>query len=148
MILDYPIGVKEFGKIERKEKELLLIAFEDLKQQRVLTLSQAAALIGNYLGRKPSISTCWRWTLKGVRGSKLESIRVGGKVYTTEPAIRTFITTLSTNMKSVEPEVTETVCTPQSSSQAVSKESACLAKQHLDQVLGVQVTAAVENNSS
>ena len=148
IIHDYPIGVKEFDKIEKEGKELLLITFEDLKQQRVLTLSQAAALIGNYLGRKPSISTCWRWTLKGVRGSKLESIRVGGKVYTTEPAIRTFITTLSTDTKSVEPEVTETICTPQTSAQAVDSESAFLAKQHLDQVLGVEVTAAVENNSS
>ena len=117
-----------------------MITLEELKRQRVLTLSQAAALIGNYLGRKPSISTCWRWALKGVRGSKLESIRVGGKVYTTEPAIRTFITTLSTDTKFVEPEVTDTVCTPLSSLQAVDSESACLAKQHLDQVLGVEST--------
>ena len=117
-----------------------MITFEDLKRQRVLSLSQAAALIGNYLGRKPSISTCWRWTLKGVRGSKLESIRIGGKTYTTETAIRTFITTLSTDMESVEPSVTETACAPQSSSQAVTSESVSLAKQHLDQVLGCETT--------
>ena len=61
-------------------------------------------------------------------------------MYTTEPAIRTFITTLSTDTKPVEPEVTETVCTPQSSAQAVDSESVFHAKQHLDQVLGVKVT--------
>ena len=117
-----------------------MITFEDLKRQRVLSLSQAATLIGNYLGRKPSISTCWRWTLKGVRGSKLESIRIGGKTYTTETAIRTFITTLSTDMEPVEPSITETACVPQSSSQAVVSESISVAKQHLDQVLGCETT--------
>ena len=136
MIHDYPIGVKEFDKIEREEKELLLITFEDLKQQRVLTLSQAAALIGNYLGRKPSISTCWRWTLKGVRGSKLESIRVGGKVYTTEPAIRTFITTLSTDITPEVVNVTQTPPKEPAGLQAVVSDGLQLAKKHLDDVTG------------
>jgi hypothetical protein len=136
IIHDYPIGVKEFDKIEREEKELLLITFEDLKQQRVLTLSQAAALIGNYLGRKPSISTCWRWTLKGVRGSKLESIRVGGKVYTTEPAIRTFITTLSTDITPEAIKATQTSPKESAALQAVVSDGLLLAKKHLDDVTG------------
>ena len=75
-----------------------------------------------------------------MRGSKLDSIRVGGKTYTTETAIRTFITTLSTDMEPVEPSVTETTCVPQSSSEAIVSGSLSLAKQHLDQVLGCEAT--------
>ena len=74
--------------------------------------------------------------LKGVRGSKLAAVRIGGKVYTTEPAVISFIATLSTDMKSVRPEVTETVCPPQDSSQATASEGLYLAKQHLNQALG------------
>ena len=75
-----------------------------------------------------------------MRGSKLDSIRVGGKTYTTETAIRTFISTLSTVIEPVEPSVTETTGVPQSSSEAIISESLSLAKQHLDQVLGCEAT--------
>ena len=112
-----------------------MITIQDLKRQRILTLRQAAVLIGHYTGWKPSVSTCWRWALKGVRGSKLAAVRIGGKVYTTEPAVISFIATLSTDMKSVKPEVTETACSPQDSSLATASESLLQARQHLEQVL-------------
>ena len=112
-----------------------MIKIEDLKRQRILTLRQAAVLIGHYTGWKPSVSTCWRWALKGVRGSKLPAVRIGGKVYTTEFAVISFLVTLSTDMKSVKPEVTETTSPPQDSSLATASESLLQAKQHLEQVL-------------
>ena len=112
-----------------------MIKIEDLKRQRILTLRQAAVLIGRYTGWKPSVSTCWRWALKGVRGSKLPAVRIGGKVYTTEFAVTSFLVTLSTDMKSVKPEVTETTSPPQDSSLATASESLLQAKQHLEQVL-------------
>ena len=112
-----------------------MITLEELRRQRILTLRQAAALIGHYTGWRPSVSTCWRWALKGVRGSKLAAVRIGGKVYTTEPAVISFIATLSTDMKSVKPEVTETACPPQDSSHATASESLLQARQHLEQVL-------------
>ena len=97
IIHDYPIDVKEFDKIEREGKELLLITFEDLKQQRVLTLSQAAALIGNYLVGSQAYRPVGDGRSKEFVDQSLNQ-RVGGKVYATEPAIRTFITTLSTDI--------------------------------------------------
>ena len=112
-----------------------MIKIEDLKRQRILTLRQAAVLIGHYTGWKPSVSTCWRWALKGVRGSKLPAVRIGGKVYTTEFAVISFLVTLSTDMKSVKPEVTETTSPPQDSALATASESLLQAKQHLEQVL-------------
>ena len=112
-----------------------MITLEDLKRQRILTLRQAALLIGHYTGWKPSVSTCWRWALKGVRGSKLAVVRIGGKVYTTEPAVISFIATLSTDMKSVKPEVTETVCPPQDSSLGTASKGFFQATQHLEEVL-------------
>ena len=32
------------------------------------------------------VSTVWRWTLRGIRGHRLEKLAVGGKQFTTEPA--------------------------------------------------------------
>ena len=114
-----------------------MITIQDLKRQRILTLSQAAVMIGHYTGWKPSVSTCWRWALKGVRGSKLPAVRIGGRVYTTEFAVTSFLVTLSTDMKSVKPEVTDTNSPPQDSSLATASESLLQAKQHLEQVLGL-----------
>lgn len=38
-----------------------------------------------------SVSTVWRWTLRGVRGVKLESFAVGGRRYTTAEAFARFV---------------------------------------------------------
>ena len=62
-------------------------------------------------------------------------MRIGGKVYTTEFAVTSFLVTLSTDMKSVKPEVTDTNSPPQDSSLATASESLLQAKQHLEQVL-------------
>ncbi|HRZ17662.1 MAG TPA: DUF1580 domain-containing protein, partial [Candidatus Hydrogenedentes bacterium] len=37
-----------------------------------------------------SYSTLWRWTLKGVHGVKLETLKVGRKRYTTPEALAAF----------------------------------------------------------
>ncbi|MCA9217422.1 MAG: DUF1580 domain-containing protein [Planctomycetales bacterium] len=41
--------------------------------------------------QRPSLPTIWRWTLKGVRGSVLESVRVGGRRFTSREACRRFV---------------------------------------------------------
>ena len=38
----------------------------------------------------PSLATIWRWSLKGLRGVRLETIKVGGRRYTTLEAIDRF----------------------------------------------------------
>jgi hypothetical protein len=119
-----------------------MIAIEELKRERPLSLTEAAALIGDYVGRRPSTSTCCRWALKGVRGGvKLETTRVGGTVFTTESAIREFIERLS-----LAPQVAQGLQEvkggqAQHASAAALKAEATrhrhvTAKAHLDRVLG------------
>lgn len=54
--------------------------------EKLLTLSEAAALLPGH----PSVATLWRWRTKGARGRRLESIAIGGKVYTSSEAIQRF----------------------------------------------------------
>ncbi len=58
----------------------------DLKTERLLTLHQASDLLPG----RPSPATLWRWRNKGVRGRKLESVVLGGQVYTSVEAIGRF----------------------------------------------------------
>lgn len=58
----------------------------DVATESLLTLPQAAALLPD----RPSVATLWRWRTKGCRGRKLESISLGGKVYTSSEAIQRF----------------------------------------------------------
>ena len=43
-------------------------------------------------GKRPSPSSCWRWISKGLRGHKLESVKVLGRTYSSLPAIRRWLT--------------------------------------------------------
>lgn len=38
-----------------------------------------------------SLSTCWRWTLRGIKGYRLESFSLGGRKFTTRQAFERFI---------------------------------------------------------
>ena len=56
-----------------------------LLSERRLTLPQAAHRIG------VNPSTCWRWSLKGVRDIRLETFSIGAKRFTTVEAIERFV---------------------------------------------------------
>lgn len=68
-----------------------MIRLVDLTAESALTLTEAATEIGAYTGRRPSSSTVWRWSLRGVRGKRLEVIRVGGTLYTTRASVVEFL---------------------------------------------------------
>lgn len=42
-------------------------------------------------GLRPSPTTCWRYSTKGLQGHKLESVKVCGRTRTSLPAIRRFL---------------------------------------------------------
>lgn len=42
-------------------------------------------------GQRPSPTTCWRWISKGLRGHKLESVKVMGRTFTSHQAIRRWL---------------------------------------------------------
>lgn len=50
---------------------------------------------------RPSVPTLWRWALRGLRGVRLETIKVGGRRYTTFEAIDRFASRL-TELRSPE----------------------------------------------
>lgn len=42
-------------------------------------------------GKSIHIGSIYRWVTRGVQGRKLEVIRVGGRIYTSESAVRRFL---------------------------------------------------------
>jgi hypothetical protein len=63
----------------------------DIATESLLTLSQAARVrpLGRR-GRPTHHSTVYRWISRGVRGCKLEAIRLGGTLYTSREALQRF----------------------------------------------------------
>jgi len=61
----------------------------------VITLTEAADMIGRNYGHKPSVATVWRWAKKGLCGCRLATIRVGRRYRTTTTAVREFVERLS-----------------------------------------------------
>jgi hypothetical protein len=62
-----------------------------LNDEPLMTIQQAATFIGRLTGKKPNVSTIWRWCLKGVRGVILQSICVGGQRFVSRSALARFI---------------------------------------------------------
>lgn len=65
-----------------------------------ISLSQAAKQIPGPIGKGLDPSTCFRWTTTGARSAsgervKLECLRVGGRIVTTQAAVRRFLTRLT-----------------------------------------------------
>ena len=56
-----------------------------------ITLRGARADLEKVLGRRPDKTTLYRWCLKGVRGVKLEHVRLGNLILTSRQAITRFI---------------------------------------------------------
>lgn len=63
--------------------------------ETVLTLPEAAAAIPTQNGKRPSVSTIWRWCRKGLRGIRLEYLRCGRRILTSREALDRFFTALA-----------------------------------------------------
>jgi len=86
----------------------------DLVDDRPMSLVDAAVYLGKLTGKKPHVSTLWRWCLKGCKGVRLESICIGGKRFVTATAIERFVEA-STVSRSVRQEPPCTPAAPTSS---------------------------------
>lgn len=62
-----------------------------LEYERPISLADACKYLGDVTGKRPAVTTVWRWCLKGCRGVRLESVCIGGRRYVTIPAIERFI---------------------------------------------------------
>lgn len=68
----------------------LLAEGEDL-----ITLAEGARRLPRIDGKKVCVCTIWRWCKRGLRGVRLEYVRVGRKICTSQPALRRFFAELS-----------------------------------------------------
>jgi hypothetical protein len=69
----------------------------DLSSESLMTLNRATRhRLFKRDGKNLNFSTVWRWGLCGCRGVKLETVRVGRTLMTSDEAIRRFIERMST----------------------------------------------------
>jgi hypothetical protein len=63
----------------------------DMTQETLIPLREVPRLLPPHPnGKRVHISACYRWISRGVRGVKLEAIRVGGTTYTSLEALQRF----------------------------------------------------------
>jgi hypothetical protein len=55
--------------------------------ERLISLSEAAALLPGH----PALSSLWRWHARGIRGTQLETVVIGGRRYTSREALERFM---------------------------------------------------------
>jgi len=64
-------------------------------EENVMSLTEATRALPRINGRKPAVSTLWRWCRKGLRGIHLEYLRMGRKIVTSKEALHRFFTELA-----------------------------------------------------
>ena len=67
----------------------------DLRTEELLSLAEAASRLPAVEGRRPHVATLWRWCRQGVRGVRLEHIRIGHRICTTQAAVDLFVRRLT-----------------------------------------------------
>lgn len=73
----------------------------DVLTETVITLNEARKLLPALRrGKKPHVSTLWRWSLHGVKGVVLETVSVGGTRCTSREALQRFLETLNRDQRS------------------------------------------------
>ncbi len=70
----------------------------DLSSEPLITLAEAARLrpLGRN-GRATHVATIYRWISRGIRGIRLEALRVGGALFTSREAVQRFAEALTTS---------------------------------------------------
>lgn len=68
----------------------------DYTTEEVVSLGTAAHRLPRCRGGRPvNPSTLWRWATRGLRGVRLETIRVGGSTCTSTEAVKRFLAALN-----------------------------------------------------
>lgn len=67
----------------------------DTKTETLVSLREASKSLPEVGGRRPHYATVCRWANWGVRGVRLESIRVGHKLCTSTEAVQRFLARLN-----------------------------------------------------
>src|SRR5262249_38167301 len=76
---DYTMNTVNKGRMLARQTDST-----DEPRTAFLTLTQAAKLIpGRSEGKTASVNTLWRWCIRGVHGTRLRSVLIGGRRCTT-----------------------------------------------------------------
>jgi len=67
----------------------------DIHSEDLLSLTEAAKALPKVSGKRPAVSTLWRWARKGLRGVRLEYVRVGRGIATSREALNRFFNALA-----------------------------------------------------
>ena len=67
----------------------------DPNKEILLSLAEAAKDLQPINNKRPAISTLWRWCRKGIRGVKLDYVRVGRNIATSNEALGRFFVALA-----------------------------------------------------
>ncbi len=88
------------NSLTRRLPDALHVAEESLGRridpdEELITLAEAARRLPKIDGRKIAVSTIFRWCTKGLRGVRLQYVRVGRKICTTHKALLQFFSELA-----------------------------------------------------
>jgi hypothetical protein len=67
----------------------------DITLETPISLTAVTKILPPIDGRRPSVSTVWRWCRRGIRGISLEYVRVGSRVCTSQEALNRFVNKLA-----------------------------------------------------
>jgi len=67
----------------------------NIENETIVSLTEATKILPRVNGKRPAISTLWRWCRKGLRGVHLEYIRVGRNIATSREALNRFFSALA-----------------------------------------------------
>lgn len=62
----------------------------NIQNETPISLADAARAVPPIDGKRPHVSTLWRWCRRGLRGVHLEYVRFGHRVCTSEQALARF----------------------------------------------------------
>lgn len=75
----------------------------DVANENLIGLSEVPKLLPKRSnGKRIHISAIYRWAQKGIRGIRLETLRLGGTTYTSREAIQRFADSQTANATSVD----------------------------------------------
>jgi len=63
--------------------------------EELFTLTEATKAMPRVNGKRPAVSTLWRWCRKGLKGVHLEYLRVGRNIVTSREALLRFFAALA-----------------------------------------------------
>ncbi len=62
----------------------------NIRNEQLLSLSDASRALPPIDGKRPHVSTLWRWCKRGIRGVRLEYVRLGHRICTSQEALGRF----------------------------------------------------------